>query len=273
MGGEGTGLSPVGPGQRTKGMLSEESAMFVVETQNPVKSTFHKHEHFIAFRAHHRGPHPRASRKPNLECPQAGVHLPCLPSRPTLLRSPSCSSSARQRSRPLHLPSSHRALGLRPSPTMASLHVTQPASAPPHTHTPIHPFTYCRDTHHSHTPHHTHHTLHRHHSHTSPPHHTHIHSSIHSPPTHTTYRIDTHTTHTISIIYIPVSTHHTHTSHTRTPLQLFTYTHLFTYHTYTSPPHHATHTSPHICVHPTYSHTHPTTHTHTHTGLGQLLVH
>jgi len=32
MGGEGTGLSPVGPGQRTKGMLSEESAMFVVET-------------------------------------------------------------------------------------------------------------------------------------------------------------------------------------------------------------------------------------------------
>lgn len=53
------------PGSRAKGMLSEESVTYVVETQNPIKSMFQKHEHFIALRAHPRGPRPRASRNPS----------------------------------------------------------------------------------------------------------------------------------------------------------------------------------------------------------------
>ena len=199
---------------------------------------------------------------------------PCLPSRPALLRSPSCSSSALQPSRPLHLPSSHRALGLRPSPPMASLHVTQPAPAPPHTHT--HPSTHILHRHtqlthtpphtHTHPSTHTHHTLHRHHSHTSPPHHTHIHSSIHSPHTHTTHRIDTHhTTHTISIIYIPVSTHHTHTPHTHTPPTIYLYPSIYLSHIHIPPPPCHSHISTHMCTHHLFTHTSHNTHTHTHT--------
>ena len=197
---------------------------------------------------------------------------PCLPSRPALLRSPSCSSSALQPSRPLHLPSSHRALGLRPSPPMASLHVT--ACACPSTHTHTHPSTHIlhRHTLLTHTPPHTHTPIHTHTTHCIDTTHTHPHPTTHTythPFTHHTHIPHTALTHTTPLTQSPSYTSlyplTTHTPHTRTPPQLFTYTHLFTYHTYTSPPHHATHTSPHICVHTTYSHTHPTTHTHTHT--------
>lgn len=246
--------------------------MFVVETQNPIKSTFHKHEHFTALRAQHRGPCPRASGSPPRPRPHTAAvpaHTPASPPdllcsglRPALLRSATLAASP--------FPILTAPPALRPSPPRASLHVTQPVPAPPHTHT-------CSSIHSPHTAQthttHTHPTTHTPHSAQTPL--THIptlpHTDTHPSPhhTHPTHCIHTHhTTHTISIIYIPVSTHHIHTPHPPIYLLIPIYS-LITH--ATSPTTPLTHLHTHVYT--PLINTHPTTHTHTQTGLGQLLVH